>query len=130
MHGTVEASKLQKGKSAYDPWSHISHKELIYLLSDSGFRQNPRGSNTGVRTKISPPLAHALTAISKLRALSSQNKGHRVYTGSGHRCGVIPYSSVVWWIASWARDEQVQGKNNILRRGVLELGELVWLRMI
>ena len=23
-----------------------------------------------------------------------QHKRHRVYTGSGHRCGVIPYSSV------------------------------------
>ena len=32
MHGTVEASKLRKGKSAYNPWTHISHKELIYLL--------------------------------------------------------------------------------------------------
>ena len=27
-----EASKLRKGKSAYNPWTHISHKELIYLL--------------------------------------------------------------------------------------------------
>ena len=42
----------------------------------------------------------------------------------------IPYFSVVWWISSWVEDEQVQGKNNLLRRGVLELGELVWLRMI
>ena len=32
MHGTIEASKLWKGKSAYNPWTHISHKELIYLL--------------------------------------------------------------------------------------------------
>ena len=32
MHGTVEASKLRKGKSVYNPWTHISHKELIYLL--------------------------------------------------------------------------------------------------
>ena len=32
MHGTVEASKLRKGKSAYNPWTHISYKELIYLL--------------------------------------------------------------------------------------------------
>ena len=24
-----------------------------------------------------------------------QHKGHKIYTGSGHRCGVIPYSSVV-----------------------------------
>ena len=81
--------------------------------------------------KISPiPLAHALTAISKLSTSNSQNKGHMVYTGSGHRCGVIPYSSVVWWIASWTEDEQVQGKNNLLRRGVLGLDELVWMRMI
>ena len=35
MHGTVEASKLRKGKSAYNPWTHISHKELIYLLQKS-----------------------------------------------------------------------------------------------
>ena len=32
MHGTIEASKLRKGKGAYNPWTHISHKELIYLL--------------------------------------------------------------------------------------------------
>ena len=75
-----------------------------------------------MRTKISPPLALALTAISKLSTSNSQNKGHRVYTGSGHRCGVIPYSSVVWWIASWAEDEQYKGKNNLLRGGVLVLG--------
>ena len=48
---------------------------------------------------------------------------HKIYTGSGHRCGVIPYSSVVWWIASWAEDEQLQGKNSLLRRGVLVFGE-------
>ena len=32
MHGTEEARKLRKGKCAYNPWTHISHKELIYLL--------------------------------------------------------------------------------------------------
>ena len=32
MHGTEEASKLRKGDSAYNPWTHISHKELTYLL--------------------------------------------------------------------------------------------------
>ena len=32
MLGTVEASKLRKGTSAYNPWTHITHKELIYLL--------------------------------------------------------------------------------------------------
>ena len=76
------------------------------------------------------PLALTLTAISKLTATNSQNKSHKVYTGSGHRCGVIPYSSVVWWIASRAEDEQLQGKNSLLRRGVLVLGESVWMRLI
>ena len=50
-----------------------------------------------------------------------------IYTGSCHHCGVIPYSSLVWWIASWAKDEQLQGKNRLARRGVLVLGELEWL---
>src|SRR3954464_9746503 len=29
------------------------------------------------------------------KLLQEQHKRHRVYTGSGHHCGVIPYSSVV-----------------------------------
>ena len=29
---------------------------------------------------------------------------------------------MVWWIASWAEDEQLQWKNSLLRRGVLVLG--------
>ena len=29
---TGEASKLLKGKSAYNPWTHISHKVQTYLL--------------------------------------------------------------------------------------------------
>ena len=56
---------------------------------------------------------------------TQRTRDTRVYTGSDHRCGVIPYSSVVWWIASWAEDEQLQGKNSLLRRGALVLGELV-----
>ena len=31
-HGTEEASKMRKGKSAYNAWTHIRHKELVYLL--------------------------------------------------------------------------------------------------
>ena len=82
-----------------------------------------------MRTKISPLPNHALslTAISKPSSTNSQHKRHEIYTGSGHHCGVIPYSSVVWWIASWAEDEQYKGKNSLLRRGVLVLGELVWV---
>ena len=70
-----------------------------------------------------PNHALTLTAISKPSSTNPQHKRHEIYIGSGHRCGVIPYSSVVWWIASWAMDEQLQGKNNLLRGGVLVLGE-------
>ena len=31
------------------------------------------------------------------KLLEELRKRHKVYTGSGHRCGVIPYSSV-WWV--------------------------------
>ena len=66
------------------------------------------------------PLARALTMISKLGTSNSQNKGYMVYTGSGHRCGVVPYSTVVWWIASWADDEQYKGRTT--SRGEVFLG--------
>ena len=71
-----------------------------------------------------PNHALSLAGISKLSSTNSQHKRHKIYTGSGDRCGVIPYSSVVWWIASRAEDEQYKGKNSLPRRGVLELGEL------
>ena len=57
-----------------------------------------------------PNHALSLTATSKLSSTNSQHKRRKIYTGSGHRCGVIPYSSVVWWIASWAEDEQYKGR--------------------
>ena len=43
------------------------------------------------KPKMSLQLAHALTTISKPSSPNPRNKGHR--------CGVIPYASVVWWIA-------------------------------
>ena len=36
---------------------------------------------------------------------------------------------MVWWIASWAKDEHYSGKNNLLSRGVLVLGGLVVVRI-
>ena len=88
-----------------------------------------------------PNHALNLVAISKPSSTNPQHKRHEIYNGSGHRCGVIPYSSVVWWIASRPEDEQYKGKNSLLRRGVLVLGgcedgvdlvqdEFVWARLI
>ena len=35
-----------------------------------------------------------LPASQRSKLLKELHKGHNIYTGSGHRCGVIPYSSV------------------------------------
>ena len=90
-----------------------------------GFRvpADPWGSNTGVHAVISPPtfLHHSAVLGSKLR--KEQHKRHRVYTGSGHHCGVIPYSSVWcvdcllgwWW---WT----IQGRT-ALRGSILGWGD-------
>ena len=95
-----------------------------------GFRVpvDPLGSNSGVHAEIAPPTYLCLVASQGSKLHEEQHKRHKIYTGSGHHCGVIPYSSVVWWIASRAEDEQYKGKNSLLRRGVLVLGELGWLR--
>ena len=44
---------------------------------------------------------------------------------------MVEYPAPVWWwwIASRAEDEQYKGKNNLLRRGALVLGELVEVKM-
>ena len=55
------------------------------------------------------------------------NMRRTIDSSSGHSCGVIPYSSVVQWIASWDMDEQLQGQKSLMRRGVLVLGEVEWL---
>ena len=52
-----------------------------------------------------PNHALSLTVISRPSSTNTQHKRHEIDTGSGHRCGVIAYSSVVWWIASRADDE-------------------------
>ena len=61
-----------------------------------GFRvpADPLDSNTGVRAEISPSAYLQLTASLWSKQSKEQHKRHRVYTGSGHHCGVIPYSSV------------------------------------
>src|SRR3954466_1226502 len=55
---------------------------------------DPRGSNTRVRAEISPPTYLYPTASLRSKLWKEQHKRHRVYTGSGHQCGVIPYSSL------------------------------------
>src|SRR3954463_14606992 len=59
-----------------------------------------------------------LCVSQRSKLLKEQYKKHRVYTGSGHRCGVIPYSSVVWWIASWADEDDEHYKVEQPREGL------------
>ena len=65
MHDTEEASKLQKGESAYNPWTRISHKELTYLLQKSISPQSkvllcmPLGGRlVGVNHRAPPTATH------------------------------------------------------------------------
>ena len=76
-----------------------------------------------MRAEISPPTYLHPSASLRSKQWKEQHKRHRVYTGSGYRCGVIPYSSVVvWWIASWADDEQY--KEEQPREGLLLVGAM------
>ena len=70
-------------------------------------------------------LALSLAAISRVGTTNLEHTRHKIYTSSGHHCGVIPYSSVWWWIATQAKDEQYKGKNSLLMGGAPVLGELV-----
>ena len=70
------------------------------LVSDSvGFRvpaKPLRFEQWGAHEDLPlPNHALSLTAISRPSSMNPQHKRHEIYTGSGHRCGVIPYSSVV-----------------------------------
>ena len=46
-----------------------------------------------VRVKIFPLPIHVPTPRRESK-LHDKHKGHKVYTSSGHRCGVIPYCSL------------------------------------
>src|SRR3954462_3613019 len=56
-----------------------------------GFRQTLKVRTLGCTRRLCPlPLR-----LARIQLPKEQHKRHRVYTGPGHRCGVIPYSSVV-----------------------------------
>ena len=73
-----------------------------------------------MRAEIQPSagLLLAESLGSKLR--EEQHKGHKIYTGSGQHCGVIPYSSV--WCGGLPKGLMMNstGKNSLVT-GVLEL---------
>ena len=95
------ASPLSSNNHQYFTWNYIfiSHILRVLLGAFVGFRvpANPlRFEHWGAREDL-PLIDHALTrfTISRLSTTNSQHTRHKIYTGSGHHCGVIPYSSVV-----------------------------------
>ena len=93
------------------PWTHV----LLRVGSRVPAKPS-RFEHWGAHEDLPLP-THALNlaTISKSSLTNSQHKRHKIYIGLGHRCGVIPYSCVVCWIASRADDEQYKGKNSLLR---------------
>ena len=71
-----------------------AHPYLARQMSDFGFRQTLEVRTLGCARRFSPPTYLHPSALLGSKLWKEQHKRHRVYTGSGHRCGVIPYSSV------------------------------------
>src|SRR4051812_17983148 len=53
-----------------------------------------RFKHWGARGDLSPTDLRLILSCELRWENDEQHRGHGVYTGSGHRCGVIPYSSV------------------------------------
>src|SRR3954462_9560077 len=68
-----------------------AHPYLARQMSVHGFGQTLKVRTLGCARRLCPlPLR-----LARIQLPKEQHKRHRVYTGPGHRCGVIPYSSVV-----------------------------------
>ena len=62
-----------------------------YRISGSG---RPLRFEHWGRAEISPPTYLHPSALLRSKLRKEHHKKHRIYTGLGHHCGVIPYSSV------------------------------------
>ena len=68
----------------------LAHPYPARQMSDFGFRQTLKVRTLGCARR----LRLLLPVLQRSKLLKELHKGHKIYTGSGHRCGVIPYSSV------------------------------------
>ena len=71
-----------------------AHPYLARQMSDFGFRQTLKDRTLGCMRKSHLLPNHVSQPRLDLKLHEEQHKGHEIYTGSGHHCGVIPYSSV------------------------------------
>ena len=71
-----------------------AHPYLARQMSDFGFRQTLEVRTLGCARRFNPLPTCSSPNRKDLNYPTEQHKRHKVYTGSGHHCGVIPYSSV------------------------------------
>ena len=75
--------------------SKIKHNTPVVLVGYRVPAKPLRFEHWGAHEDLPlPNHALSLTVISRPSSTNPQHKRHKIYTGSGHHCGVIPYSSV------------------------------------
>ena len=68
---------------------------VMTMRRDTKWRKvDPGAPLPGVRAEVSPSTYLFLNESLGSKLREERHKRHGVYTGSGHHCGVIPYSSV------------------------------------
>ena len=70
------------------------HPYLARQMSDFGFWQTLKVRTMGCTRRSHLLPTHVSPPRKDLKLHEGQHKGHEIYTGSGHHCGVIPYSSL------------------------------------
>ena len=114
-------TKISPPSSSLAPRSHSlarrtqrTKEHKIYTCRMWGSGKTLKVRTLGCARSSFPPTDLRPSSLrSSGRTRNSERRG--IYTSSGHHCGVIPYSSVWWWIASLADEEQYKGKNSLLR---------------
>ena len=112
----------------------------------SGSGRPLRFEHWGVHEDLSPTSSR-LEVSQRSRLLKELHKRHKVYTGSGHCCGVIPYSSV-WCgglpfglmmmsnttksslvrVCSWLGDELLEGVQSPFSLSLFSILSLISIR--
>ena len=74
--------------------STVEMNSIPWSLSDFGYRQTLKVRTLGCMRRSHLLPTHVSSPHKDLKLHEEQHEGHKVYTGSGHHCGVTPYSSV------------------------------------
>ena len=98
-------------------------------LSDYGFWQTLKVRTLGCARRSLPLPTHVSSPRKRSKLHEEQHKGCKVYTSSGHHCGVIPYSSL--WCGGLPQGLMMNNtRKNYLARGVLGLVILARVQLL